>query len=279
MTPDDPQKPPELQPGELRSRHYRAAPSACGVPGPRNARRRSPPEAGPWRPGPETQVQKSSRTHHAALAEEPTPSPLPSLPCSRDRPHSLPGFIPKPHIWSLCLRLCFRGTWPKTLTSQLQFFLKTGMIRLIPQGCSDNERRFANHLTWGLPGVEEAFDKCLPSSPPSALSSPVQRAVGNGETEAGSAVLPPLLCFWHSWLPWASPSSTHLPGGPPSCPIDTAHLACPKVSPHLTPARCPFSAPLASPAPKEDRYFIIHCFSDDKNRAWNTRDTQYVFAD
>ena len=189
MTPNDPQKPPQLQPGEVRSRHYRAAPSACGVPGPRNARRRSPPEAGPWRPGPETQVQKSSRARHAALAAEPTPSPLPSLPCSRGRPHSLPGFIPKPHIWSLCLRLCFRGTWAKTLTSQLQFFLKTGMIRLIPQGCSDNERRFANHLTWGLPGAEEALDKCLPSSPPSAQSLPAQRAVRNGET--GRQRLPP----------------------------------------------------------------------------------------
>ena len=110
--------------------------------------------AGPWRPGPETQTQKSSRARQAAIAAAATPSPLPFLPCSPGRTHSLPGFIPKPHIWSLSLRLCYWETWPEILTSQLQFFLKIRMIRLIPQGCSDTERQFTNHLIWGLPGTE-----------------------------------------------------------------------------------------------------------------------------
>lgn len=177
QTPDDPQKPPELQPGELRSRHYRLPPPPAVCPAQRTRgggllQRPRPVEASARDSDKEVRQGPpccSCCRAHALIPSSPAlppgpPSALPPLPCPQGRPHPflpcpapaspLPGFSPKPHIWSLCLRLCFQGTWPKTFTSQLQLFLKTGVIRLIPQGCSDNERRFADHLTWGLPGVE-----------------------------------------------------------------------------------------------------------------------------
>lgn len=48
---------------------------------------------GPWRPAPETQIKKSARARHAALAAEPTHSSLPPLPCPRGRPQP---FLPCP---------------------------------------------------------------------------------------------------------------------------------------------------------------------------------------
>ena len=80
VTPDDPQKPPELQPGELRSRHYRAAPSACGVPGPENAGRWSPPEPALGGQGPRLRHRSPAGPVRLLLLRRPRPHPFLSCP-------------------------------------------------------------------------------------------------------------------------------------------------------------------------------------------------------